>query len=722
MVYWDKFNFVSLDAKPTLKKYKNYSKEYDNNIYTLDIETTSVFKFRGINYAYDEIKHIKNDIERNDKIGIMYIWQFGINDEVVYGRRFSELREFLERLNNHISSYKIVYVHNLSYEFHFLLNAINFNTVFARKEHKPIKTTCGEYGIEFRCSYILFNTSLDKLPSTLKLPVKKLVGDLDYRKVRHSKTVLTDAELKYAENDCLVLYHALSKVRDEYNGRLIDIPLTQTGRLRRYIREKFITDQKYMGKIADLVPRDFKEFSLLTKVFAGGYTHACDLNKGIIVSNVGCADLRSSYPAVMVSEKYPMERFREFKRSRIEDLPWGDKYCFIVDITFHDIRNKCYNVYLSAHKAVKKYDIKMGEDNGRMYRAERCRYILTDIDLEITLRTYKIKGYEINACYYARKDYLDKRIIESVLDLYGKKTQLKNVDEEYDNYRISKEYINALYGMCVTNTIRDNVVFDKHGWDTKELTEEQVESKLKEQKDGHKLFFSYAWGVWIPAYARRNLWTAIKKIDSDMVYSDTDSVYYLNKSLYTEYFEKYNKLISNKIENVCAHYNLDKQLAHPVDPKGRTQSLGTWEEGDDKAKFCTLGAKKYAYEKICYNKKIKLKRTRTMGKSRMSPYDLIEITVSGVHKAGGAKQLKSLKQFKDGLIFSEENARRLILTYNSEQQVGEIVDYTGVAEVVDQKYGINLMPSTYTLSYKLTNQEINDVKSTASSVLLTIIK
>lgn len=49
-----------------------------------------------------------------------------------------------------------------------------------------------ENGIEFRCSYLLSGYSLAKLGEQLhKYKCEKLVGDLDYSLLRHSKTPLT---------------------------------------------------------------------------------------------------------------------------------------------------------------------------------------------------------------------------------------------------------------------------------------------------------------------------------------------------------------------------------------------------------------------------------------------------------------------------------------------------------------------------------------------------
>ena len=83
--------------------------------------------------------------------------------------------------------------------------------VFARKSHKVIKCELKNLNIELRCSYFMSNAKLEKLPELYNLPVKKKVGDLDYTKIRHSNTPLSEKELGYCEYDCLVLYYYIYK-------------------------------------------------------------------------------------------------------------------------------------------------------------------------------------------------------------------------------------------------------------------------------------------------------------------------------------------------------------------------------------------------------------------------------------------------------------------------------------------------------------------------------
>lgn len=77
--------------------------------------------------------------------------------------------------------------------------------------------------------------------------------------------------------------------------------------------------------------------------------------------------------------------------------------------------------------------------------------------------------------------------------------------------------------MTVTVTIKDSVIYDNiKGWYLDPLTNEAIMCKLSEEKA--KAFLSFAYGVWVTAYARRNLLENALSLDDWAVYFDTDSI------------------------------------------------------------------------------------------------------------------------------------------------------------------------------------------------------
>ena len=230
---------------PHSPKIVGKKKKVDNNIYTFDIETSSYFILDGIQHNSLDYDSLTQD-ERKRAIprSNMYIWMLGINDTIYYGRTWEELEEFLLNISRHIPEKKVMFIHNLSFEFQYLYSYFKISNVFARKSHKVMRCELEDFNFELRCTLFMSDARLEKLPEIYNLPVKKLVGDLDYTKIRHSNTYLTDEELGYCENDCLVLYYYILFELETYL-QVNKIPLTSTGHVRKELKETTKDNYKY---------------------------------------------------------------------------------------------------------------------------------------------------------------------------------------------------------------------------------------------------------------------------------------------------------------------------------------------------------------------------------------------------------------------------------------------------------------------------------------------
>ena len=285
--------------------YSNKKTKYFNVPCSFDIETSSFFRSTGNG--------------EKEKTAIMYEWTFGIYGAVIIGREWNEFVYMLETICNELNLTNekrlIVYVHNLSYEFQFMRKWFEWDKVFSIENRKPIYalTTAG---VEFRCSYLLSGYSLEKLGDDLRTyQVRKLTGALDYERIRHNKTELTQQEIAYCVNDVRVVMSYIAE-RIEQDGEISQIPLTKTGYVRNYCRNSCFYEQgvsrkksykreRYMDVIKGLrlTPDEYKQ---LKRAFQGGFTHANPFYSGKVVSDVTSFDFTSSYPCVMLSEKFPM--------------------------------------------------------------------------------------------------------------------------------------------------------------------------------------------------------------------------------------------------------------------------------------------------------------------------------------------------------------------------------------------------------------------------------
>lgn len=668
------------------KKTLGKRKKIDNNIYTFDIETTSFIKVRNKIYPavyYDKL--IEEDKKDVTYYATMYLWQFGINDKVYYGRTWEELKSFLLVLDAMIPEKKYVFVHNLAFEFQFLKGEFSFSTVFARKSRKVMYAIMRDYNITFKCSYFMSNASLKQLPKLYKLPVEKMVGDLDYDLLRHSNTPLSEKELRYGEYDCLVVYYYILEELKTYED-VSKIPSTSTGHVRRELMNITMKDYNYRRLVHKSINVDPIVFNKLQDSFAGGITHASWLYSDRILSNIDSYDETSAYPYVLVTMKYPSSEFRKIDITRREEM--SKRYCYILDVEFKNVESKYYNNYISSSKCRDIIGAKY--DNGRIISAKSFSMTITDVDFYLILDCYNLE-YEIKNAWFSTKAYLPKKFIEFVLEKYVNKTQYKDNPDYELEYQKEKNKFNSLYGMSVTNNIRDNVIFDDITklWEEKELTNEEIIESLEKEKK--KSFMSFSTGIFVTAYARDNLFRRVMALDDYVVYMDTDSIKLVqgyNKDIFTNY----NKEVERKIEYVSRVLKIDKEKFAPSDIHGISHMLGLFEyetnglNPNTYKKFVTQGAKKY-----CFMRDEKDKETGDIIK------DKISITVAGVPKAG-AKCINKIEDFKDNLYFPYSITHKQSVVYIDNQESIELRDYLGIKKRITDMGGCCILPTSYTLN------------------------
>ena len=649
-------------------------------VFAFDIETSS---FTGPVTKTDH----------NDKRSVMYIWQLAINGRVIIGREWSEFLDVMQHIVDRLelSKYKraIVYVHNLAFEFQFIRFMFPWRKVFAIDKRKPIYAIT-ETGIEFRCSYILTNYSLAKLGDQLqKYKVRKLVGDLDYTKIRHPETPLTDEELQYCINDVLVV-SAYIKEQIEKEKYIHKIPLTCTSYCRRFVRKNCLYGpvfklwrkqfRKYHAFIKSLKIRNLDEYKQLKRAFMGGFTHAGHYYSTYTLENVSHVDFSSSYPYVLLSEQFPMSTASDVDCSNLTKEQFEfylRNYCCLFDCKIYNLKPKFeYESYIPSYKCFLKCGVV--ENNGRVYSADMVALSLTEVDLSIINGVYSFSRIEVSNMKIYKKGYLPIEIIKSIIELYKNKTTLKGVKGKENEYLVSKGLLNSTYGMMVTDIVRDLITYEGNEWG---LTEGDANDQIEKYNNSRRRFLYYPWGVWCTAYARRNLWYGIATISENYIYSDTDSIFYFSDKENEEFIDRYNKLCEKKLRAMCYHYGLDYDTELlPRTIKGEVKPIGIFDHEPEIQKFKTLGAKRYM--------------TYIDGE--------LSITVSGVNKKTAVPWLLekvgvegAFEAFEERLIVPEDATGKLTHYYIDKPYEGEVTDYLGNVYHYLTLSGIYLEKATY---------------------------
>lgn len=676
---------VTIDAYYP-KRNKKITCPVSDTIYTLDIETTNLFKIDG---EYKRFDYSIEDYRPIEKVACPYIYMFGVEDTVYYGREFRELHDVFKSIADPNLT-KICYIHNLAFEFAWLLNIIaehnlTISDMCARDVKKPIQFKIEEYNIIFRCSYMLTNLSLERASKEYTTLSKK-VGDLDYSLERSPLTRLTKKELGYCEYDIRCLYHIVKHFREEYN-HLFLIPLTSTGIVRQALRER--VGFHYIKRQQALVPPP-DIYLKLWATFSGGFTHANILRSNRVLNNVESEDEASAYPSILCTEEFPYTPFMRVPVKHFFKPRARDGACYMLLVEFHNLKSRYYNHYLQKAKIFPKPDENNCiEDNGRLVSLDYGNMYITDIDYDIIRKNYA-GDIKIKECYKSYKRYLDKEVIKFILSLYSNKTTLKNVKGMEAIYRRDKGRLNSCFGMSVTNALKQSSNYENGFWSHKELTNDFIESKLVDMKKSFSTLFFYAVGVWVCAYGRKRLFDIIlssKDMDRDVVYCDTDSIKFLNREKHQDIFLTYNNDMIEKYRAVCEVYD-DINISDfmPADPQGILHPLGFFEFDGFYTEMVTLGAKKYCY--------------REDGE--------LHITVSGVSKKGVKALNNDIHNFKKGFIWDYKNSGKLALVYHeldltekgvidNLQKPFTFTDIDGNNYTCDYPYSVVLMPTTYKL-------------------------
>ena len=656
------FNYGMLDKYRIIEKgkKKGQGRRYLDVICAFDIEATRL-----------------PDIEQ----AFMYIWQFQLGNEcTIVGRYWDEFTRLVNGIKSRLDDvWMVVYVHNLSYEFQFLKGIYRFSEdeVFCTDKRKVLK--CDMEGcIEFRCSYMLTNMSLDKFLKKFDVENKKLTGQFDYSKIRYPWSPLSADELAYCINDVKGLVQALQKQLQSDGDDLRTVALTSTGYVRRDMKKAM---QMFNHKeLQDMMP-DVEVYRLLREAFRGGDTLSNRWRTDEIIENVKSVDITSSYPASMIMGDYPMGRYYQQDVKDFDRMYKAHTHSLLFRVAFYDLDVKNIaegHLYLSRDKC--RYITEPTYVNGRILCCSYCETTITDIDMEIIDRRYKYSRKVIGCLYASRYRKLPAMFRNVVLDYYRVKTELKGSTEgsdEYYYYMKNKEKLNSTYGCCVQDIGKGEIKFiDGHFTETDEPLADILAKAVK------RSYLAYQWGVICTCHSRKMLADGIDVVTKNgkepmnFIYSDTDSIKYVGDADFTEY----NRKMMERAE---------LEGAYAVDKWGELHYMGVYEDEGYQLpnRFCTLGSKKYVLEDKDKN---------------------LHITIAGVNKKTGGRELGRLENFKEGFIFRESGGTESIFN----DDIDMVLDVDGhKLRITDN---VVIKDSTYTLGltaeYRMILDGLVDIK------------
>ena len=572
-------------------------------------------------------------IENAEKpFAFMYQWQYCIEDYVFMGKTWEEFQEFNTKLSltfktniyeevefkngKPITLVKgkslVCYIFNLKYETMFMQHFIGdlVNPLFT-DIYEPLYLPT-KIGITYRCAYRLSNKSLEQF--TKGFPHHKLAGDLDYSIIRvpiaeDPKNGLNDLELAYCYNDVKGCCEKLRDMIERERYNIASMPLTSTGFVRKDCRRSAQKNPKWHTKFieAQLTP---ELYQICRAAFRGGNTHANAAFSGKLMGlpelgGIGGIirhkDITSSYPKQMLTKKiYPVSPFIQMVNPQNIIEKTSDKtfkikekyqsYCLLITMRLIGVkyRSPVGVPYLAVSKTWTRTqdDKDIIKDNGRIYSTPFVQFSCTEIDAKLILRDYDIERIEVLSVYTAHKGMLPKELRNTIFEYYKIKCELsgsKDPDDQYNRAR-AKENLNSCYGMMCQRIDHLDITYNKGKYG---IEHHPLKDMIEEFYNSESSFLWYQWALWTTAGAREDLDRGMQllineKGGSDLIYTDTDSVFYIGDH------EDAFKQLNAEIEAEAYKYG-----AVAGNNKGDVYPIGVWTSEPEAKLFKTLGAKKY---------------------------------------------------------------------------------------------------------------------------------
>ena len=577
--------------KPTVIKGKKSIVWYMNSICCLDTETSK------INIG---------TTEEEKWLGWVYQWCICIDDDFCIGRTPTQLLDVLdevEKMYGLNDTHKmVIYIHNLSYDMQYLIRFLyerDCDTEMFLLDSRKILTVKYKH-FEFRDSYRLSNMSLEKWCESLHTDIKKAVGTIDYDIVRFQDDVLTYDDWFYQVNDVASMKECIEIEMRENNDNIVTIPLTSTGYVRRDCRNVVKNDIEYRH-FFDKIRLDNHLYTACQLAFCGGYCHANRniINK-VVCGRIGHNDKKSFYPSKQQLGYYPISKFtKSYVWKQGEKLISVDNFsqlktdCCLMKIAIKNCKIHDYVTapYLQVSKIFGDFT-KLKTDNGRVLQFTGTAVIwLTELDFDIIKSQYEADFYmlELNTSVRGRFPEQFRKVIDKYFEA---KETLKKEGGYF--YMKSKNKLNSIYGMSVSRLIRENICYDVDSatYNKKAISDtEEREKILNKYYNSKKSFFPYQLGIYVTANCRNELLHIISDVIGyeNFLYSDTDSVFYIDSEEVQKRLKKHNEEVIEK--NI--------KLGLGVKHDGKTSYYNLFEaeekEGEKIVKFKTLHSKCYAF-------------------------------------------------------------------------------------------------------------------------------
>lgn len=650
--------------------------------YTPDEMTLPVIAFKELQKNHKitkyATKYICLDTETShdsNERGWVYQWAAKFSGLYVYGRKPSEIIDFMQRVAEHYelgpSKKIILYIHNASYDLQYLklfLRQYDPTAEFlAIDSHSIIQ--CDVLGFKIICSYKLTNLSLAVLADNYAETYDKAVGEIDYNIVRYQDQELTASDWFYmfsdvaAQDDGIKGYLKMQGYRYAFKA-----PITSTGFVRANCRKAAKEDESWRQEF-QASRLDLEQYNLCRQCFMGGVCIASFKysNTTIRGDNLRHKDFCSSYPARQMLDYMPVGKPNWYgdvtSEEELDEL--CAEYCCVFVLTLDDVHIKagvtapCIPSSKCIHM---ENELKL---NGKVVSADTLTIVVCELDYKWIKKQYDYEAMSVDKMLIFERGEAPEWLKKEVFTYFKYKCTLA----DGDILRVkSKNMLNSIYGMTATAILREIFkMSDDYIITPEKKSDDDKRAALNKYYKSYNNFMPYQLAIWTTAHARDALYTMIEAVGYDyFLYCDTDSVFYIETPENKKRMEKYAGDCRQRAIDGNAYVG-EKFLGEPTDePKLRA--------------FRAIHSKCYAMEE--WNKKT-------------GQFEL-NVVIAGIPKRAtkwidgepvvrtNAEELGSIDNLKDEFVFKHCGGTRCVYVERPitvEDINGHITEYSSSAVI-----------------------------------------
>lgn len=657
------------------------SNSYNTTYYSMDFVSLDT-----------ETSHNHNE---DNPIGWIYQWAFKFQKQIIYGRTPTDLCKNLVMLSKYLNlcdnKRLLVYVHNLPYDFSYLIQFFSEHfgepkKILAYATHKVFMISYPN-GLEFRCSYKLSNKSLDKWSKDLNTRHRKLIETIDYNKINTQSSPLFSKEWKYQFYDIIVLDECIKEQLKQYNDNTATIPYTSTGYIRREIKRSFKKDYSNNRKFFQKLKLKSRTYKAYRMQFSGGITHGdrafaqktivCYQSKAelkrlkkiyglaediiYIKGKIKHFDFVSHYPSQQRTKLFPCGLTQLYAKDYpIEELKTlRQEYGLLLRVTLYnyELADKSYPIpYIQYSHAVNFFypESHYIVDNGRVLANSgyTTLYLLYE-ELKLIVEQYEIEEINIDEVYTTPLAPLPEYLTKVIDKAFKGKSDFKIKEQEAEKQGLdertifdihtdlmkSKNLLNGIYGCTATDIVRVQYNITNNKWThIKPQSDIEINEILQKYYNSKTSCLAYEWGAYTTTYARLQIMELVdliytyynnQSLVGSLIYADTDSTFFIDD-------------INDSIEKAINDYNNNEHEknmemgAYIINTKGDIIEYNQFDnEKEVIESFRFLHAKCYVY------------------KERFKKMNKMKCTIAGVSGLNSekAKELQHINNLKEGFKF-----------------------------------------------------------------------